>query len=72
MKKILFSIFSLLCMGMACYALPTSSVLLQHKGNVVVYPLDSLNAALRDAVDGDTLFCRKVSIPASLLIRKSL
>ena len=63
MKKILFSVFSLLCMGMSCYALPTSSVLLQHKGNVVVFPLDSLNAALRDAVDGDTLFLSKGVYP---------
>ena len=70
MKKILFSIFSLLCIGMACYALPTSSVLLQHKGNVAVYPLDSLNAALRDAVDGDTLFLSKGVYPSFTIDKK--
>lgn len=70
MKKILCSIFSLLCIGMACYALPTSSVLLQHQGNVVVYPLDSLNAALRDAVDGDTLFLSKGVYPGFTIDKK--
>lgn len=70
MKKILFSIFGLLCIGMACYALPTSSVLLQHKGNVVVYPLDSLNAALRDAVDDDTLFLSKGGYPSFTIDKK--
>ncbi len=59
MKKFLLFIISLLGIGTTGYALPTSSVLLQHKGDVVVYPLDSLNAALRDAVDGDTLFLSK-------------
>lgn len=70
MKKILCSIFSLLCIGMACYALPTSSVLLQHQGNVVVYPLDSLNAALRDAADGDTLFLSKGVYPGFTIDKK--
>ena len=55
---------------MACYALPTSSVLLQHKGNVVVYPLDSLNAALRDAVDDDTLFLSKGGYPSFTIDKK--
>ena len=59
MKKILSTILGLLCLGTTGRALPTSSVLLQHEGNVVVYPLDSLNAALRDATDGDTLFLSK-------------
>lgn len=70
MKQILFSILSLLCMSMSCYALPTSSVLLQHKGNVVVYPLDSLNVALRDAVDGDTLFLSKGIYPSFTIDKK--
>lgn len=70
MKKIVCSIFSLLCIGMACYALPTSSVLLQHQGNVVVYPLDSLNAALRDAADGDTLFLSKGVYPGFTIDKK--
>lgn len=59
MKIFLLSIISFLGIGTTGYALPTSSVLLQHKGDVVVYHLDSLNAALRDAVDGDTLFLSK-------------
>ena len=70
MKKILLSTFSLLCLGMVCNALPTSSVLLQHKGNVVVYPLDSLNAALRDAVDDDTLFLSKGIFPGFTIDKK--
>lgn len=59
MRKYLLSIIGLLFTGTAAYAQPTSSILLQHEGNVEVYPVDSLNAALRDAVDGDTLFLSK-------------
>lgn len=49
-----------LCYILSTHAiLPNSSVLLQHCGNVTVYHADSLKAAIRDAVDGDTLFLSK-------------
>lgn len=59
MKKFLLSLAALFTVSAVAVALPNSTILLQHRGNVVHYPLDSLNAALRDAVDGDTLFLSK-------------
>lgn len=59
MKKLLLSLVALFGMSIVTVALPNSTILLQHRGNVVHYSVDSLNAALRDAVDGDTLFLSK-------------
>lgn len=59
MKKFLLSLAALFTVSAVAVALPNSTILFQHRGNVVHYPLDSLNAALRDAVDGDTLFLSK-------------
>ncbi len=56
MKRYFLLIISAMMFSIAGYSLPNASVLLQHKGNVIVYHMDSLQAALRDAVDGDTLF----------------
>lgn len=70
MKKFIFFVVCLLYTSMI-NALPNASVLLQHRGNVVVYPLDSLNAALRDATNGDTLFLSK-GIYSSFTIDKKI
>ncbi len=56
--------------SIAGYSLPNASVLLQHKGNVVVYHMDSLQTALRDAVDGDTLFLSKGEYPGFTIDKK--
>jgi len=70
MKKILCSLFCLSCLGIASFAQITTSVLLQHQSNVVVYSCDSLNAALRDAVDGDTLFLSEGTFPGFTIDKK--
>lgn len=70
MKKFLLSLVALLGMSAVAVALPNSTILLQHQGHVVHYPLDSLNAALRDAVDGDTLFLSKGTFPGFTIDKK--
>lgn len=62
MKKILTFIACLFWISSASLeaAAPANSVIiLQHQGNATIYHTDSLQASLRDAVDGDTLFLPK-------------
>lgn len=70
MKKSFMLFIGLFAMSMASFALPNSSVLLQHQGNVTVYPLESLNDALDAAVDGDTLFLSKGTYPGFTIRKK--
>lgn len=70
MKKFFSLLLAFLGISSASFALSNSTVLLQHQGNVIVYELDSLNAALRDAVDGDTLFLSKGTYPGFTVDKK--
>lgn len=69
-KRYLCTLACLLAMCVAGFALPNSSVLLQHKGFVTVYHQDSLNVALAAAVDGDTLFLSKGTYPGFTIDKK--
>ncbi len=57
---------------MTSFALSEGSVLLQHDGNVRVYQPDSLQDALNDAVDGDTLFLSKGKFDGDIKIEKKV
>lgn len=70
MKRIYLFLLACLAVHLAGFALPNSSVLLQHKGNVTVYLLEEFQKALDDAVDGDTLFLSKGTYPGFTIDKK--
>lgn len=63
MRRLISILAAVFTMCAAAFALPTSSILLQHEGNVTVIPADSLSVALDKAVDGDTILLSKGSFP---------
>lgn len=63
MKQIYLLIVALMTITGAYATAPTTTVMLQHQGNITFFEPDSVRAAIRESVDGDTIFLNEGIFP---------
>lgn len=64
MKKLFLTFACLLGMSMTASALSTTTVLLQHNGNITQFEAEKINDAIEAAEDGDYIFLNEGTYPA--------
>lgn len=70
MKKILLTLACVFGMSMTALALSTTTVLLQHNGNITTYDADKISDAMEAAVDGDVIILNEGTYPAFNITKK--
>lgn len=70
MKRTIFLILCMMSITMPMMAVSTAKCLLQHKGSGKVYDASDIETALKNAVDGDTIFLTEGTYPGFTVNKK--
>lgn len=70
MKRILTLIVCMMSISMTLFAASFAKCLLQHKGGVKIYNSDAIETAIKNAVEGDTIFLTDGKFPGFTVNKK--
>lgn len=70
MKRFIFFLLSIMTFSMSMLAASNARCLLQHKGTGKIYNADAIETAIKDAVDGDTIFLTEGQFPGFTINKK--
>lgn len=70
MKRILTLIVCMMSISMTLFAASSAKCLLQHKGGVKTFDASAIDTAIKNAVDGDTIFLTEGQFPGFTVNKK--
>lgn len=70
MKRIITFIVCMVVLTVTVSAVTTAKCLLQHKGSCKIYDPDAIETAIKNAVDGDTIFLTEGTFPKFTISKK--
>lgn len=70
MKRIITFIACIFMMSSAAFAVSSAKCLLQHKGSCKLYDPDAISTAIKNAVNGDTIFLTEGTFPGFTIDKK--